>query len=519
MKVIKNINKILKYCIFIVIFFMLVGITYSYFVANITGVETDTTITLDAGKMEIEFDGGNGIEATGLYPSDEAFGTKDFTVTGTSTIEQSEMYYKISLIIDENGISKNAISFTMTSTNTSDNGYIVPAIPDDIYVGTNRIELGVGKFIGDVDGAIHSYQMKFYYYETGNDQSGDINQTFKAHILIENYADPCVSGNCLKDIILSEAGGPSVIEAKGNPSFAAISSSSDSGLYAMEDEYGTSYYFRGNNSLLKNNLIFGGFQWKIVRINGDGSIRILYNGTEEEFKQNGTMSGEDDDVYIDLDKWNEYTDDIKYVGYMYGGPNGEASKSRIEAVTNDTSSNIKIVLDEWYEENILSKTFENKIADNLFCNDRLLSSEVGGYNISPGYGNFPGENFYAGYYRLYLNKAPTLKCGFINDQFTVTKKHIGNGALTYPVGLITADEVSIAGLLFDTSNRDNYLYFNYLYWTMTPFRENLYGVSSSSKISTYFINDEYVAIRPVINLKPDVVVTGSGTLTNPYVVD
>ena len=520
MKVIKNINKILKYCIFIVIFFMLVGITYSYFVANLIGVETNTTITADAGKMDIVYDGGSQINATGLAPSDVSFGTKNFTVTGTSTIELSEIGYKISLIIDENTLSKNAISFTLESTNTSDNGSVLPSIEDNIYVGTNKIEFGIGKFIGPVSNAVHTYQMKFYFLETGLDQTNDISKTFKAHILIENYSDPCISGNCLKDEILAqEVGGEATIEAKGNPDFSAISTSSDTGLYAMEDEYGTSYYFRGNNNLLKNNLIFGGFQWKITRINGDGSIRILYNGTEEEFNQTGTMSGENYDLFIDLDKWNEYTDDIKYVGYMYGGVEGEASNSRLEAVTNETSSNVKIILDEWYEANFLNQTFENKIADNLFCNNRLLSREVGGYNISPGYGNFPGENFFVGYYNLYLEKMPTLKCSFINDQFTVTKRNVGNGALTYPIGLITADEVSIAGLLYDTSNSDNYLYFNYLYWTMTPFRENLYGVSSSAKLNTYYIDDGDVAIRPVINLKPDVVVTGEGTLTNPYIVD
>ena len=90
---------------------MLVGITYSYFVANLIGVETNTTITADAGKMDIVYDGGSQINATGLAPSDEPFGTKNFTVTGTSTIDLSEMNYKISLVIDENTLSENAISF------------------------------------------------------------------------------------------------------------------------------------------------------------------------------------------------------------------------------------------------------------------------------------------------------------------------------------------------------------------------------------------------------------------------
>ena len=178
MKVLKIVNKILKYVIFISIFFMLIGITYSFFVARLTGVETDTTITMDSGNMDIVYSSGPAINATGLAPSDTSFGTKNFTITGTSTIDLSEMNYKISLVIDENTLSKNAISFALESTNTSDNGSVVPSIADEYYLGTENISLGNGKFIGPVSNAVHTYQMKFYYRES-IDQSSDRNKASK----------------------------------------------------------------------------------------------------------------------------------------------------------------------------------------------------------------------------------------------------------------------------------------------------------------------------------------------------
>ncbi len=85
----------------------------------------------------------------------------------------------------------------------------------------------------------------------------------------------------LNDKILAQGSGASAIEAKGPPDFESYTVTS--GLYAALDEYGTSYYYRGKATELNNNLIWGERQWKIIRINGDGSIRLIYNGTEANF--------------------------------------------------------------------------------------------------------------------------------------------------------------------------------------------------------------------------------------------
>ena len=162
----------------------------------------------------------------------------------------------------------------------------------------------------------------------------------------------------------------------------------------MEDEYGTSYYYRGNKNILNNNLIFGDFQWKIIRINGDGSIRIMYNGTKEQFNQNDTMNDIGEETVLGFYSYSSIYNDNKYVGYMYGGPKGVASTQRdgftsSAATFNETDSDAKEQLDLWYKQSFLDKTFENKIADNLFCNDRQFVEEILGENIKDtGYGQF-----------------------------------------------------------------------------------------------------------------------------------
>ncbi|MFA6777883.1 MAG: hypothetical protein WCR80_05580, partial [Bacilli bacterium] len=124
----------------------------------------------------------------------------------------------------------------------------------------------------------------------------------------------------LEDSILSQDGGASAIESKGTPDFSVINGTS--GLYAAEDNYGTSYYYRGLKDELNNNIIWGGFQWKIVRINGDGSVRLIYNGTEAQYNTNGYVNDTGSNTEIGTSAYNSNINDAKYVGYMYGGANG-----------------------------------------------------------------------------------------------------------------------------------------------------------------------------------------------------
>jgi len=90
------------------------------------------------------------------------------------------------------------------------------------------------------------------------------------------------------------------------------SDKSDKGLYEREDDLGTSYYYRG--SVKNNHVKFGDFYYQIIRINGNGSIRLLYNGTTPN--ASGTQQS------IRKGAFNTNKNHPGYIGYMYGNVSG-----------------------------------------------------------------------------------------------------------------------------------------------------------------------------------------------------
>ena len=274
---------------------------------------------------------------------------------------------------------------------------------------------------------------------------------------------------------------------------------SDRGLYYINDDYGTSYYYRGN--VKNNNVFFGGFYWQIIRINGDGSIRLLYNGTTKD----GSIASRT----IGTSKYNDSYYSSAYVGYMYG----KIQDSRENNIKNEVSSTIKIKLDSWYKENIVDKQLEKYISDSGFCNDRSISSGDG-YIKDTSYGSYD------------RNSNIIFSChNKENDLFTTSSNTIGNKALQYPIGMITYDELVGSGM-GQNINTLAYTFLNLKYWTMSPSIYSEYN--TAAKVYTQYIpgyvnggndvtNENYV--RPVINLKSDVEISGGiGTVNDPYVI-
>ena len=279
------------------------------------------------------------------------------------------------------------------------------------------------------------------------------------------------------------------------------SNNSDKGIYASEDDFGTTYYYRGN--VKNNNIKVGNYNWKIIRINGDGSIRLLYSGKNNVFDSIGNSC------------FNKSYRNPAYVGYMYGND----FMSYDNAVANENNSSIKSRVDEWFENNILSSSIYTLISDNGFCNDRKLQTGDG-YSTS-------SYTYYQAHYRS-SNNIASFKCSNPdNDLFTTSNSLYGNKALTYPIGLITYDELVFAGMTMSSLNKLSYVYTDYSYWTMTPYRYSSYeNFAFNYKFSPDgFINDwgwitNTIGIRPVINLKADVKISGGiGTINDPYVVE
>ena len=255
-------------------------------------------------------------------------------------------------------------------------------------------------------------------------------------------------------------------------------------IYSAEDDYGTSYYYAGNPS--DNWVKFGGFYWRIIRINGDGTIRMIYNG------QTTDQTGET--TQIGTSAFNNSGRDNMYEGYQY--TSGEVHG-------NGTNSTIKEVLDNWYSSNLSG--YVSKIATGegaIFCNDR-----------TPYSGSGLGDSYteYAAKYRLYVNKAPSLKCTDVGDRFTTS------------VGLIAADEVAYAGGVYGSNNSGYYLYTDRVYWTMSPSYclngyARVFYVNPNGGLGGGDVNWADPGVRPVINLKSNTVFVGSGFSSDPYVV-
>src|SRR5574344_513583 len=165
------------------------------------------------------------------------------------------------------------------------------------------------------------------------------------------------NASTLSNRILNIAGGTTVIAAKTTPNFANISTT-DEGMFATTDDYGTSYYYRG--AVTTNNVIFGGFCWKVIRVNGDGTTRMIYNGSPT----NGTCVATGTSTQIGTGAFNSTPGDNAYVGYMYGST---SSSSYAATHSNNSSSAAKSTVESWYSANLTS--YASKISDTEFCND------------------------------------------------------------------------------------------------------------------------------------------------------
>ena len=397
----------------------------------------------------------------------------------------------------------------------------------------------------------------------------------------------------------------------------AMSIRSEIGLYKTEDDYGASYVFRGDVN--NNNVSLGGYYWKIIRTNGDNSIRLIYNGTTPNATGSATSINNAHYAY------NIGNTDPTFVGYMYGknftlqkstettysnigalikyyfsdsftfdetnevfklkttnlepisktisemneideatgkklyelypytclhtsstescnvltqvnGVVSEvsikvqhhsySSKDKESTRTNELSSNVKTQLENWYKTNIVGKKDENNnlitdyIVDQTFCNDRSTPNPTysSGYLLS-------STTLYGANIRLTAsNITTTLKCSTdIRDQFSSTTSK-GNGSLTYPVALITADEVALAGGHYGSNNENFYLRTNDYYWTMTPADfnpENIYARVWHIYPNGALMRGNNVlygySARAVINLRSDVLISsGDGSVENPF---
>ena len=293
-------------------------------------------------------------------------------------------------------------------------------------------------------------------------------------------------------------------------------------LASTEDDYGTSYYFRG---AVKNNYVqFANKCWRIVRVNGDGSIKlVLHNDNTSSSSSPCAASNNSTTAAFARYSGSTYNtafnssyNDNAYVGFMYGTA-GSSDYASTHANTN--KSDILKNLETWYNNNL--KTYESKLADTIWCNDKST--------VSGGLGYGTNATDYGAYNRLASTKQPTLKCPNDNNggklsKFTVDDTTNGNGNLTYKIGLLTADEIAFAGSIAYTYNRSTYLQENTgttWWWSLSPdFFDG--GCAIVWDVYSGYLGNDLVdnndGLRPAISLVSSTNVTGNGTSDNPYVV-
>ena len=252
---------------------------------------------------------------------------------------------------------------------------------------------------------------------------------------------------------------------------------------------GTSYYYTGN----PNNWVqFGGFWWRIIRINGDGSIRMIYQGTSANTTGTGTQIG--------TSEFNSSYNKSYYVGLVYA----------LNQHGSGQPSTIMNTLNTWYNNNLASYEADYIDTGAGFCSDRNLQSGSWSAAVSHNY---------AAYGRLYNkgSESASLQCSNVDILSQ------DNGRLPNPIGLVTADEAALAGVTWN-NQKESYLNTGQTYWTMSPYGfsgSNAYVFYVNSYGCLYHSSVDWTGpgVRPVINLKANVtILSGDGSSETPFVI-
>ena len=420
------------------------------------------------------------------------------------------------------------------------------------YDSTNKyyklVEGAKIKSLGSTQSVRWKITGRYYNLDVSQAQLGGKNFTGKIYAISKGCSSE--DGSSVKkgyETILANNGGAASMTTLTSTDFANVTTASDKGMYKAQDDLGTSYYFRGavdnnwvkygkytkdmyncnngtisntdtGNSCIKIASKGDDMYWRIIRINGDNSIRMIYSGVTPPTESTKVIKTTD--TSLGNSPFNQNKGSAEYVGYMY-----EIGKQH----GTSQSSDIKTYLDNWYANYTdLNKT-GTKITDQIYCNDRTASTSDVAYSTT-NYTtltswNSTGTTYYYGAYgRIVNDNNPMLTCAVDSDRFTVNKINgKGNSALTYPIGLITIDELEMAGNNWSESNTSYYLHTGAYYWAGSPIDFNGSGAGE------FFVGDagdldggsvDYrFGVRGVVSLSSESKLLGSGTYNDVYTVN
>ena len=545
----KNINvKIMGVFASILLLFIVITASFAYFgsfdvnlnnnvAVNINAVSPgDATFISNATQLNLQVPAANMSQTASNNEIAAATNTATLTVnlTGaanlltTCTYDIVYEYDSTSNVYGKSPITKNSnkeITLQVSNVNGTNNFVNEKNFDfDSSWSGLKRTLVSGATISSNGSLTTQNISITGRYYNLTIPQTSIEGKAFTGKIYVTNHS--CSTSEPAYITLLKDYGGKDNITELPDSAFANVTTANDKGMYKKADDLGTSYYYRG---AVDNNWVKFGKEgdkdiyWRIIRINGDGSIRMIYSGTTAPTESTKVvMTGTGTRITVDNTntfKFNSSYKNPSYVGYMFteGQQHG-----------NSTSSTIKTAIDNWYKTTTLetdATTKELVSQDQIFCNDRSATTSSSG---TPGEisGSMSTTYYYGAYVRLVTNKSPQLKCPTASDKFTSRKSSIGNKALTYPVGLITADEVAMAGGVYGSSNTNSsyYLYTNQYYWSGSPdsFYSDFslargFSVYSSGGIGSSNVDDNGGA-RPVVSLSSKAKLSGNGTYSKPYTV-
>ena len=353
------------------------------------------------------------------------------------------------------------------------------------------------------------------------------------HVLFANF--------CWRIVRTTETGGVKLLY-DGIPSNGECNNTGDAttiGNYALNSNYSSPAYvgymygtvYNANLkdiTTLSESIVFGN---DITYANGTYTLKDTYTLTSpsnwsSEYKTIGNK------YHYTCFTSSSTCQKVNYIYIIYSGDEKpyffelssgkthlDILKEMLDNSTNTTNSTAKTTIDTWYQNNMISYT--SKLEDTVFCNDRTYDVSTSGWNKD--YSNYDTWLYFESKQRLEKYN-PSLACPNTNDKFTTSADN-GNGKLTYPVGLITADEMAYAGGKVWQINTSYYIYNNATSWVLSPsyfshWNAFQFGLSSSGDFGSYYFVASSYGLRPSISLKPGTILSGgNGTSTSPYVVE
>ncbi|MDD7149802.1 MAG: hypothetical protein PUH53_03850, partial [Mycoplasma sp.] len=355
------------------------------------------------------------------------------------------------------------------------------------------------------------------------------------------------------ETILANNGGKTAIEAK-TADFTTIETS-NAGMYSYTEGSGKTYYYRGavDNNWVKygkfkeDQIVYRGFEnedstdtsdtynydyndyptlaecqagvdpgmygssynykckevtyahkgddmyWRIIRVDKDNKIKMIYAGSKAP-SENAKVAITGANTNMGFTAYNNDYDQAEYVGFQY------TTGSQRGTTTNST---IKTYLDNWYTKYFNENIETSRFSQTTFCNDR---------NTSGTWASTGSRVEYAPYTRLSADTpTPTFECNAAD-------------VVTNNFGLITADEIVLAGGKVGTDNSAFYLNNNMIYWAGSPYvfldgDSSVFGLIPVNGLRNGFVDNRWYGARGVVSLSSESKLLGSGTYNDVYTVN